>query len=112
MFRRITHAGLPLSSLCFALIASTTQAVAQEAPNIQVGSDTRAKSAAECMRDANFAITETGLSNFYVWSPRWRCWDPQRSGCCGCGHLSIAGLEDFHIGDRGEPKWQCSGAGS
>ena len=39
MFRSITHAGLPLSSLCFALIASTTQAVAQEAPNIQVGSD-------------------------------------------------------------------------
>ena len=69
MFRRITHAGLPLSSLCFALIASTTQAVAQEAPNIQVGSDTRAKSAAECMRDANFAITETGLSVTFTSGP-------------------------------------------
>jgi hypothetical protein len=32
-----------------------------EAPNIQVGSDTRAKSQAEAMRDAEFAVTETGL---------------------------------------------------
>jgi hypothetical protein len=32
-----------------------------QVPNIQVGSDTRAKSQAEAMRDAEFAITETGL---------------------------------------------------
>jgi hypothetical protein len=35
--------------------------MAQEVPNIQVGSDTRAKSQAEALRDAQFAITETGL---------------------------------------------------
>ena len=61
MFRRITCAGLPLTSLCFALIASATQAVAQQAPAIHIGSDTRAKSAGQCMTDAKFAITETGL---------------------------------------------------
>lgn len=33
----------------------------QEVPNIQVGSDTRAKSQEEALRDAQFAITETGL---------------------------------------------------
>ena len=32
-----------------------------QVPNIQVGSDTRAKSQAEALRDAKFAITETGL---------------------------------------------------
>jgi len=61
MLRRITFAGSPLASVCFALIASTTQAVAQQAPAIHVGSDTRAKSEAQCMNDARFAITETGL---------------------------------------------------
>ena len=61
MFYKISPAGLPLTSLCFALIASATQAVAQQAPAIQVGSDTRAKSVAECMKEAKFAITETGL---------------------------------------------------
>ena len=69
MSRRITHVGLPLTSLCFALVASATQAVAQEAPAIHVGSDTRAKSAAECMKDANFAITETGLSVTFTSGP-------------------------------------------
>jgi hypothetical protein len=67
---RITRIGLPLTSLCFALIASATQAVAQQAPNIQVGWDTRAKSAAECMRDGNFAITETGLSVTFTDGPQ------------------------------------------
>jgi hypothetical protein len=61
MFRRITRAGLPLTSLCFTLIALATQAVAQQAPVIHIGSDTRAKSAEKCMEDARFAITETGL---------------------------------------------------
>jgi len=69
MSRRITHVGLPLTSLCFALVASATQAVAQEAPAIHVGSDTRAKSAADCMRDANFAITETGLRVTFTSGP-------------------------------------------
>jgi hypothetical protein len=66
---RITRIGLPLTSLCFVLIASATQAVAQQAPNIQVGSDTRGKSAAECMRDANFPITETGLHVTFTAGP-------------------------------------------
>ena len=61
MLRRITFAGSALTSVCFALIASTTQAVAQQAPAIHVGSDTRAKSEAQCLNDAKFAITETGL---------------------------------------------------
>ena len=65
----IRRAGLPLTSLCFALIASATQAVAQQAPVIHVGSDTRAKSAAECMKDANFAITETGLQVSFTADP-------------------------------------------
>jgi hypothetical protein len=43
--------------------------MAQEAPNIQVGSDTRAKSQAEAMRDANFAITETGLQVTFTSDP-------------------------------------------
>src|SRR5262245_24445353 len=61
MLGSVTRARLSLMSLCFALTASVTQAVAQQAPAIHVGSDTRAKSAATCMHDANFAITETGL---------------------------------------------------
>jgi hypothetical protein len=69
MFRRITHAGLPLTSLCFALITSATQAVAQQAPAIHVGSDTRAKSADQCMNDAKFAITETGLAVSFTSGP-------------------------------------------
>jgi hypothetical protein len=68
MFRRITGAGLLLTSLCFALITSATQAVAQ-APAIHVGSDTRAKSQADCMRDASFAITETGLQVSFTSDP-------------------------------------------
>jgi hypothetical protein len=70
MLRRIIRAGLPLTSLCFALTASATQAVAQQAPVIHVGSDTRAKSATECVRDANFAITETGLGVTFTSGPR------------------------------------------
>jgi hypothetical protein len=62
MISRIIHTGLPLTSLCFALIASGTPAVAQQAPAIHVGSDTRAKSAADCMKSARFAVTETGLA--------------------------------------------------
>jgi hypothetical protein len=69
MFRRITRAGLPLTSLCFVLIASATQAVAQQAPAIHVGSDTRAKTAAKCMEDARFAITETGLQVTFTSGP-------------------------------------------
>ena len=65
----VSRAGLPLTSLCLALIASATQAVAQQAPVIHVGSDTRAKSAADCMRDANFAITETGLQVSFTADP-------------------------------------------
>jgi hypothetical protein len=66
MLPRIIRAGLPL---CFGMIASATQATAQQAPALQVGSDTRAKSAAECMKDANFAITETGLAVSFTSGP-------------------------------------------
>src|SRR5215218_8306273 len=43
--------------------------MAQEAPVIHVGSDTRAKSQAEAMRDAEFAITETGLQVSFTSDP-------------------------------------------
>ena len=69
MSRSITRAGLPLTSLCFALIASATQAVAQQAPAVHLGSDTRAKSAGQCLNDANFAITETGLQVSFTSGP-------------------------------------------
>ena len=67
MLRRIT--GLSLTSLCFALIASATQAVAQQAPVIHLGSDTRAKSAEQCLNDARFGITETGLQVSFTAGP-------------------------------------------
>jgi hypothetical protein len=82
MFRRITRAGLPLTSLCFALIASATQAVAQQAPAIHLGSDTRAKSADQCMNDAKFAITETGLQVSFTSGPH----------IAGAGTLAGAGV--------------------
>jgi hypothetical protein len=69
MLRRITSAGLPLASLCFILVTSATQALAQQAPAVHVGSDTRAKSQADCMRDARFAITETGLQVSFTADP-------------------------------------------
>jgi len=69
MICRITRAGLPLTSLCFALVASVTQAAAQQAPVIHIGSDTRAKSAAECLNTAKFAITETGLNVTFTSGP-------------------------------------------
>ena len=67
MLRIVTRAALP--TLCFALIASATQAVAQQAPSIQVGSDTRAKSESQCLNDAKFAITETGLGVTFTSGP-------------------------------------------
>src|SRR5260370_12832070 len=69
MLRRISFAGSPLTLVCFALIASATQAVAQQVPAIHVGSDTRAKSEAQCMNDAKFAITETGLRVSFTSAP-------------------------------------------
>jgi hypothetical protein len=69
MFHRITGTGLGLASFCLALITSAPPALAQQAPSIQVGSDTRAKSQAECMRDAQFAIRETGLQVSFTSDP-------------------------------------------
>jgi hypothetical protein len=43
------------------IVKNEETTMTQEAPNIQVGSDTRAKSQTEALRDAQFAITETGL---------------------------------------------------
>ena len=67
MFHKFSRAALPL--VCFALTASAAPALAQQAPSIQVGSDTRAKSAAECLRDGKFAITETGLAVTFTSGP-------------------------------------------
>jgi hypothetical protein len=43
--------------------------MAQEVPAIHVGSDTRAKSQADAMRDAEFAIRETGLEVSFTSGP-------------------------------------------
>jgi hypothetical protein len=43
--------------------------MAQEVPVIHVGSDTRAKSQAEALRDAEFAIRETGLQVSFTSGP-------------------------------------------
>jgi hypothetical protein len=43
--------------------------MAAQAPAIHVGSDTRAKSQADAVRDANFAITETGLQVTFTSGP-------------------------------------------
>ena len=68
MFSSTTRAGLPLASLCFVLMTSTTQAMAQ-GPAIHVSSDTRAKSQADCLRDARFAIGEMGLQVSFTSGP-------------------------------------------
>lgn len=68
MFSRITRA-LPASLLCLVLGASLTPAVADQAPAIHVGSDTRAKSESQCLNDAKFAITETGLAVTFTSGP-------------------------------------------
>ena len=82
MLRRIILAESTLTSVCFALIASAPQAVAQQAPAIHVGSDTRAKSEAQCMKDAKFAITETGLRVSFTSGPH----------IAGAGTLEGAGV--------------------
>jgi hypothetical protein len=43
--------------------------MAQDAPAIHVGSDTRAKSQEEAMKDAEFAIRETGLDISFTSGP-------------------------------------------
>jgi hypothetical protein len=65
MFRSIVRAG---SLLGLVLIASATPAMA-DGPAIHVGSDTRAKSQADCMRDAKFAIGEVGLTVSFTADP-------------------------------------------
>lgn len=69
MFSKVVCAALPASLLCLALGATVTPAAADPAPVIHVGSDTRAKSEAECMKDAKFAITETGLAVTFASGP-------------------------------------------
>jgi hypothetical protein len=68
MLRKIIRAGLLPTSLGLAFFAMAAPAQAQ-APSIQVGSDTRAKSDAECLKDAKFAITETGLAVTFTSGP-------------------------------------------
>jgi hypothetical protein len=69
MLFKIIRAALPPTSLCLVLSASVTPAAAQQAPVLQVGSDTRAKSEAQCMTDAKFGITETGLAVTFTSGP-------------------------------------------
>ena len=68
MLSRIIRAALPMASLCLVLGASVAPAAAQ-APVLHVGSDTRAKSEAQCLTDAKFAITETGLAVTFTSGP-------------------------------------------
>jgi len=69
MLFKIIRAALPLTSLCLVLSASVTPAAAQQAPVLHVGSDTRAKSDTQCMTDAKFGITETGLAVTFTSGP-------------------------------------------
>jgi hypothetical protein len=68
--------------------------MAQEAPAIHVGSDTRAKSQEEAMRDAEFAIRETGLQVSFTSGPH----------IAGAGTLNDAGVAVLvtclSVGDR------------
>jgi hypothetical protein len=68
--------------------------MAPEAPVIHVGSDTRAKSQSEAMRDAEFAITETGLQVSFTADPH----------IAGAGTLNGAGVAVLvtclSVGDR------------
>jgi len=68
--------------------------MAQEAPVIHVGSDTRAKSQEEAMRDAEFAIRETGLQVSFTSGPH----------IAGAGTLNGAGVAVLvtclSVGDR------------
>ena len=69
MLFKIIRAALPLTSLCLVLSASVTPAAAQQAPVLHVASDTRAKSDTQCMADAKFGITETGLAVTFTSGP-------------------------------------------
>ena len=82
MLRIITGTGLALASVCLALITSAPPALAEAPPAIQLGSDTKAKTPAECMRDAQFAITETGLQVAFTADPQ----------IVGTGSLNGAGV--------------------
>jgi hypothetical protein len=53
-----------------------------QAPSIHVGSDTRAKSQADALRDAEFAIRETGLQVSFTSDPH----------IAGAGTLNGAGV--------------------
>ena len=65
-----------------------------QAPAIHVGSDTRAKSQEEAMRDAEFAIRETGLQVSFTSDPH----------IAGAGTLNGAGVAVLvtcvSVGDR------------
>lgn len=67
MPNHLVRVALPM--LCLVLSASLAPALAQQAPAIHVGSDTRGKSEAECLKDAKFAITETGLGVTFTSGP-------------------------------------------
>jgi hypothetical protein len=69
MFIKIIRASLPPTLLFLVVSASAAPAAAQQAPALQVGSDTRAKSEAQCLTDAKFAITETGLAVTFTSGP-------------------------------------------
>jgi hypothetical protein len=69
MLFKFIRAALPPTSLCLVLSASVTPAAAQQAPVLHVGSDTRAKSDTQCMTDAKFGITETGLAVTFTSGP-------------------------------------------
>jgi hypothetical protein len=59
--RRVVAAGVAASLSSLALLTLAPPAMADPAPVIHVGSDTRAKSQPQCMNDAEFAINSMGL---------------------------------------------------
>jgi len=69
MLSTVIRAALPPGLFCLVLGASVVPAAADQAPAIHVGSDTRAKSESQCLNDAKFAITETGLAVTFTSGP-------------------------------------------
>jgi hypothetical protein len=71
--------------------------MAAQAPVIHVGSDTRAKSQADALRDANFAITETGLQVTFTSGPHiGGAGTLNGEGVAVLVNLFTAGPKDFH----------------
>ena len=105
MFYKISPAGLPLTSLCFALIASATVSGGPTSSGYPGGFGYKGQISSGVYERSEVCNNRDGpTGKFYVRPPHWRCWDSRRSRCCSHGHVSVAGPKDFHRGGGHEPK--------